>query len=580
MPSTLFHQELNRLNMGELLNPEKDYQLEFAVGLSYSLDMEALLGVPVSLGMMDDLDSDHMKNPFFLLEALRKSSDKIAVFCNRGSIKVPKEYRDVFTLMGQSIFEVSIKDGSFHPKVWFVKYTNAEGASYYKVITLSRNLTFDRSLDIAVELTGNVGIEINEDNRPLSELLLFVSQSAIGSPKKSKIKAMAAEIMKVTAFEGLDQIDKVNFHHFNVSSSSTNPVSLFSDALSLIVVSPFLTDSVIKQITSRPNDKILITRKSSVTQSVFESFDEVYIVKDGVIDDDLLEENTVENLSRRDIHAKVFFKGSYQGNFLYCGSLNATHNAFHKNIEFLIELKLKPRFRSYYSIKDELVKTEPCPFEKLDDFDASLLPESEDSVSALGDVLNALSKAIVTQVGDKYQINITLLKDKKLEKPAMIRPITNPRLFVPLESTTLLENLKLLDLTEFYVIRRDKEEMVVKIETKGIPSDERDNLIYKSVINNKGGFLAYVSFMLADNYTELILEQDAFRESQRLLGKQGNTQIQTSLYERLLKAVISDPAKIYDIETVMNRLVPAGVSDEFREMLALFKSIAKKVKTR
>jgi len=576
MPSTLFHQELNRLNMGEMLHPEPDYRLEFAVGLTYSMDLEALLGIPVSLGMMDDLDSEHMKNPFFLLEALRKSSDKIAVFCNRGSIKVPKEYRDVFTLLGQSIFEVGIEGGSFHPKVWFVKYVNNEGSSYFKVITLSRNLTFDRSLDVAVELTGHVGVDINETNRPLSELLLFVSQQA-DTTKGIKIKSMAEEILKVTAFEGLDQIDNVSFHHFHVSPKSTDPVALFLDALSLIVVSPFLTESVIKQITTRPNDTCLITRKSSITKDVFESFDEVYIVKDGVIDDDLLEENTVENLPKRDIHAKIFFKGSYEGNFLYFGSLNATYKAFHNNVEFLVGLKLKPRFRSYYSIKDELVKTEPCPFERLDDFDASLTPENEDNVTSLSDVLLALGKAKVINVDDKYQIKITC---EKLDEPASIRPITNPHAFVPLEKTTLLDNLRLMDLTEFYVVRRNKEDIVVKIETKGIPVDERDNLIYQSVINNKGGFLAYISFMLTDNYAEVILEQDAFYESQRILGKQGTNQTPSALYERLLKAVISDPAKIADIETVMNRLDPSVVSEDFKAMLALFKSVAKKVKTR
>jgi len=255
--------------------------------------------------------------------------------------------------------------------------------------------------------------------------------------------------------------------------------------------------------------------------------------------------------------------------------LNATYKAFDDNVEFLVGLKLKPRFRSYYSIKDELVNTDPCPFEKLDDFDASLTPENEDSVSSLNDVLSELGKAKVIKVDDKYQIQISW---KKLDKPALIRPITNTRAFVPLLENTVLDNLRLMDLTEFYVVRRDKEDVVVKIETKGIPVDERDNQIYRSVINNKGGFLAYVSFMLTDNYTEVIYEQDAFYESQRLLGKQGINQIPSALYERLLKAVISDPAKITDIETVMNRLEPSGVSDDFKTMLALFKSVAKKVR--
>ena len=43
----------DRLSYGELLHPEAGYTLDSAVGMTYSLDLEALLGVPVSLGMLD-----------------------------------------------------------------------------------------------------------------------------------------------------------------------------------------------------------------------------------------------------------------------------------------------------------------------------------------------------------------------------------------------------------------------------------------------------------------------------------------------------------------------------------------------
>ena len=39
----------NRLSYSEILQPDAGYTLDFAVGLTYSLDLEALIGVPVLL---------------------------------------------------------------------------------------------------------------------------------------------------------------------------------------------------------------------------------------------------------------------------------------------------------------------------------------------------------------------------------------------------------------------------------------------------------------------------------------------------------------------------------------------------
>ena len=165
MARTLFDYEENRLDYGGLLMPEIGYDVDFAVAFTYSLDLEALLGVPVSLGLLDDdMDTGLIENPFFLLEAIRKSSDKIAIFCNAGSIALPRNIRSVFALLENSVFEVNLSGmNSFHPKMWFIKYTNDEGASYIKLIVLSRNLTFDRSFDYEVEMTGQIGIRNKAD---------------------------------------------------------------------------------------------------------------------------------------------------------------------------------------------------------------------------------------------------------------------------------------------------------------------------------------------------------------------------------------------------------------------------------
>ena len=109
----MFDAAHNRLSYSELLMPEQGYTLDFAVGLTYSLDLEALLGIPVSLGLLEEADSDAMKSPFYLLEAIRKSSDNIAIFCNAGGIALPQKIQGVYSLLENSVFEVKLKNKAF-----------------------------------------------------------------------------------------------------------------------------------------------------------------------------------------------------------------------------------------------------------------------------------------------------------------------------------------------------------------------------------------------------------------------------------------------------------------------------------
>ena len=82
-----FNPEENRLDYSQMLCPPPGYDLEFAVGMTYSLDMEALLGVPVSLGMFEDYDSSATQNPFFLLAAinLQFSAMQMGLRCRKTS---------------------------------------------------------------------------------------------------------------------------------------------------------------------------------------------------------------------------------------------------------------------------------------------------------------------------------------------------------------------------------------------------------------------------------------------------------------------------------------------------------------
>ena len=155
-------------------------KVEFAVGLTYSLNLEAMLTVPLAFGDLGEFDSSVKQSPAFLLEGIRRSSDKIALFCNKGGIHVPNETRTIYSLLETSIFEVQNGKelSNFHPKLWLVKETDREGIEWLKLSVMSRNLDFSTCLDICCSIRGRISKRRSrkgaEKHKPLKEMLIWV----------------------------------------------------------------------------------------------------------------------------------------------------------------------------------------------------------------------------------------------------------------------------------------------------------------------------------------------------------------------------------------------------------------------
>ena len=81
----------DRLDYGEILIPPIEYSLDFAVGTTYSLDLDALIGASLALGSSEEPDSKIMNNPMSMLVSLQRTGDKIALFCENGQIHLPNK---------------------------------------------------------------------------------------------------------------------------------------------------------------------------------------------------------------------------------------------------------------------------------------------------------------------------------------------------------------------------------------------------------------------------------------------------------------------------------------------------------
>ena len=172
----------DRLDYGQVLTPPVGFRLDFAVGTTYSLDLDALVGACIALGLSEETDSALLNNPICLLEALRNTGDKVALFCEGGQIHLPNNVTPLYVLLEKMVFQVSAnkrrgisKYPSFHPKFWLLRYINDEKDVMYRVAVLSRNLTFDRSWDVTFCMDGWLTDATTDKNAPVCDFLSYLS---------------------------------------------------------------------------------------------------------------------------------------------------------------------------------------------------------------------------------------------------------------------------------------------------------------------------------------------------------------------------------------------------------------------
>ena len=598
MAKRRFDQSANRVDYGELLIEDPTYELEQAVGMTYSLDMEALMGIPLCLGMRGEMTSGQGKNPLYVLEAIRRTGEKLSIFCNAGCIKVPKSESKLFALLESSIHEVRMPEHTynFHPKVWIVQYRNVEdGKILIKVVIMSRNLTFDQSMDIAIEMKGYVGEEYNAKNQPLADLLTFVTQF---DENKGAYDNLISNIQKVESFELLDCFNDFVFHPFGIYGKSLNGIEkvlpkgkitsardLFSNCNSLFIISPFLTESVITELLDASNpsleagpwNRCLITRETSVNRKIFYAFNRrknnelngIYKVNPIFSSNDALDDGETYGYVSRDVHAKVYYTEKYgESNKLYIGSLNASKNAFDNNVEFLIELSYKSRHSSYKSIVNDFIPKEESPFLKMLNFSEDLSEGEEKTVDFRQEVYGVQGARVITK-DDCYEIEVYASNDYP---DVTIRPFFIKKQAKPLTKITKFENVSLNSLSSIFVLSKDGAECLVRLNVKDMPLDKRDDAIFNEIISNMPMLMTYMRYLLDEDFYDSVslelLEMAQINEGKNTDGY-GFT-VEPDLYERMLRAAAEHPERFDSMYEVVSRLDDDKIGEEFKKLLELF----------
>lgn len=594
----MFNPEENRVDYGKILTPPDGFDLGFAIGTTYSLDLNALVGACMSLGLGAETESKLFDNKIFMLDVLRKACDKFVLFCEAGQIHYPSKVTPLFALLENSVFQVALKGRktaypSFHPKFWLIEYVNAKRKKRYRLIVLSRNLTFDKSWDITVSLDGFVTSEPTKKNEPIKDflefLLNYLPKTESGRKRKSEISRLVKALDYVEFRTEHKAFESVDFIPLGIKEYSIRNYPLFgkNKYYELLVMSPFLSKSTISELNGRWKKSTvkpaLFTRKQSLSDFNTDNcgnFD-VYCLRDEVVNGETNDETKYE----RDIHAKLYLlrDGFYSDAEVYLGSMNASDNAMNGNVEFMVRLTCKRKYLTLESLKKQLFCGEyddaRNPFEQITDVEKlSFDAEAEENLDA---IIKAICRsnphAAVTPHDDNYDVIVEFGK-KQLSDNVLIRPLFSYG-EKPLAAVVEFNGVSLKELSKLYKItvrgNRKTVERIITIPTDGIP-DERYEAVVAAIIPDSKSFYAYLSFMLEDNPTFGAAEAlRILAENGENYGVNGKVPV-AALYEKLLKTAATDPKKFDDVEYVMKAIRNEDiVPNEFAELFDTFKKAVK-----
>lgn len=615
----------NRLDYGDILSPPPGYLLSFAIGTTYSLDLDALTGASLALGLSEETDSDLMKNPICLLEALQLTGDKVALFCEAGQIHLPNRVSSLYMLLEKMVYQVKTEKTpaingypAFHPKVWLLRYEN-KGAYLYRFAVMSRNLTFDRSWDVTFCMDGKVTGKPTAKNAPLQDFVTYLlGQLNTGrkTPDRRKKIGIMTEIRDQLASVQF-QLDDRAFADFsflptgipksaggNWSIADTRLFRGFvrdertenvcggqNDGLhEIFVMSPFVSDGVILYFNNRSRyikdaRLMLFTRTMSLPRLKPEHCDRfaIYALRDAVtFGESTISEESNTPVQKQDIHAKLYMTRKGSDSDLYLGSLNATHNAVFGNIEFMICLHGKNRNINMDILTRDLFCGQEGgpddPFERIRIDETGT--DEEDAQNDLDRFVKMICRlnpsAVVRPAGEFYDVNLSFggRKDSFEDVQINVWPLLTKKK-QPFAREMLFTSLNIMDLSEFYGIEvtdgKRTVSRIIKVPTTGMP-ENREREVITSVVSDKACFYRYIAFLLGDSFILTALETGESGTGSNSRNDHGTADMLPALYEKMLRTAASDPDRFRQIDALMRSISKDGIiPDDFARVYEIFR---------
>ena len=612
--------KIDRLNYSEILKPPEGCRLWAAVGTTYSLDLETLVAASLPLAIAENPERTILENPICVMHAIRKISDRVVLFCEDGQTTLPHSPSKLLSFIERMIVRVDLPKykneklyPSFHPKMWFVDFVHSNGEHQYRLIILSRNLTFDHSWDVGIVLESDKSTTGKKQGirNQLSAFLSFLRSQIPGrtgeeenNRKRQIIQDMIDALPGVSfAYVGESDWEEIELLPLGIGTGATRieDYPLFcqdeDDLVNFklhdaIVISPFISRTVIQHL-GRLDRRLangtsaLITRVSELQKlasdetDVLGAFaDNVYVLTDKVVDGEYrISDDSVDEPHRQDLHAKVFMWRRYDCKEMFVGSMNASSRGLYRNVELVLHLKTRSRCVNGARLLTELFGEEGSsdnPFKKAE-FDTAEKNIEDDPAKKVDQLLKEFCRidrsAVAARTNDGlYNITVSFAQPCANESARVyLRPLHWKGSAQPVEDKMSFHRMAIDDLSMYYEVsvrmpgQRPLKRLIL-IPTRNIP-DERDNVITNSILKDVKALSAYLMMALTCGKGRNAVPEPSDMV-QFLMNGKGYGGAELGLYEKMLRAAVNNPAGFADVNRVLSLV--SGDDDEKRSIKDLY----------
>jgi len=500
------------------LKPPPGMEIDAAVGTTFTLDLTALLAVPVAATFVSD-EQDGTESPS-LLEVVRRHADRTILFCQAGAISVPPKYRAALTFVEQSVVEVRRPTGGiFHPKVWVVRFSGA-GPYLHRVLVMSRNLTFDRSWDVIVRLDEEPDAARTMNTAGIVEFVRALpSLAARELPViQSNLVADLANTLATATLAVPTPFESGSFAPL-LSRNDGQPFRRTCDHA--LAISPFLSEGAARSFVDTATAWAgVVSRVAALDASAngVRHVERVLRLKDAVLDAERTIDDTFDTTDADDsggetkhlrgLHAKTYVQDHGDRATCWIGSANLTAGAFSTNVEMLVRLTGPigdvgvDALLSPIPQKNNLswfVEDHPLPETNEDSEAEEGLTELEGHAFdvASGDVTLTL-----TTVGEHWDAELTI-KPWQLPAGMSVRArllsLDNDPAIEVVEGAASWRAIPLSLITPFVVLEAHAggavRRTLVRAQLVGDPEDRRRSVI-ANAIASRDDFLRYLAALL------------------------------------------------------------------------------------
>lgn len=594
----------------DALRPPHGYVIDRVVGTTFSLDLVALLTVPLALTFQTWEGESGVAglDPLALLEAVRRHADRLSLFCQAGQIAVPRQSNQpLLTYLEEAVVEVAPRGpgGVFHPKVWALRFTSPDAPVLYRLLVSSRNLTFDRSWDTLLVLEDAVAPRRNAyaNRHDVGRFFEALPSLAVRRPVPERIlqdvALVQSELRRVRFAKLPAGFDELRFHPMGVGRGPRWPFEGRIDRM--LAVSPFVEPSCLGRLAKRGRGDVLVSRAEELdrfSEGELGGWDRVCVLREEALAEpsDAPCEPASESeevvppadIPLEGLHAKVYVADAGWHARLWTGSANATGAAFGSNVEFLVELSGKKSVCGIDAVlngardrgglasllRDYATTRPPQPVDPEKETLARLLEKAKRSLAT-----SDLAVRVSVSARDAFRLELRCRTDAFPRLPSGVtvtwRPVTLraeqavPAAFPrpgeqPSAVLACVGPVTLVAITSFFVFEvtatyrpNEPTRFVLNLRLEGEPGGRREAVL-RALLEPPEAVRRYILMLLSADSADT----GALERMSRMLALGSHSAEdpwnEPPLFEALVRTLARDPERLDDIARVIEALGVEG----------------------